>query len=74
MAWPEKREVASALVHCLVETYLADSASTDPISARLCATWPGVYTPENSASSIAALLLQQGARAAARRGPPGQSG
>ena len=48
---PEGRELAASLVHCLVETYLRDSASTDPISARLRAVCPGLYTAEDSTSS-----------------------
>ena len=53
-------EVAASLVHCLVETYLRDSASTDAISARLRAVCPGLYTAEDSTSSkVLELLLAE---------------
>ena len=65
---PEGRELAASLVHCLVETYLRDSASTDPISARLRAVCPGLYTAEDSTSSkVLELLL-----AAAQQGKAGE--
>ena len=57
----EGREVAASLVHALVQTYLADSASTDPISARLRTLCPALYTMEDSTSSkVHELLLAAG--------------
>ena len=57
----EGREVAASLVHALVQIYLADSASTDPISARLRTLCPALYTVEDSTSSkVHELLLAAG--------------
>ena len=57
----EGREVAASLVHALVQTYLADNASTDPISARLRTLCPALYTMEDSTSSkVHELLLAAG--------------
>ena len=53
--------MAASLVHALVQIYLADSASTDPISARLRTLCPALYTVEDSTSSkVHELLLAAG--------------
>ena len=47
---PSRRDIASNLVQCLVQTYLGDNASTEPISNRLRQLCPGLYRQEDAVS------------------------
>lgn len=59
---PNGRDVAVKLVHCLVETYLNDSANTDAISNRLRQLCPSLYRHEDALSSKAHELLLAAAK------------
>ena len=59
---PGGRDVAVKLVHCLVETYLNDSANTDAISNRLRQLCPSLYRQEDALSSKAHELLLAAAK------------
>ena len=59
---PGGRDIAVKLVHCLVETYLNDSANTDAISNRLRQLCPSLYRQEDALSSKAHELLLAAAK------------
>lgn len=54
---PEGREIAGSLVQSLVQLYLVDSASTDPISNRLRTMCPNLYSVDDVTSSKVHELL-----------------
>lgn len=59
---PGGRDVTVKLVHCLVDTYLGDSANTDSISRRLRQLCPSLYRQEDQLSSKAHELLLSAAK------------
>lgn len=50
------KQLAGALIHCLIERYLSDNAATEAISTILRQTCPALYSSEDAICSKVCIM------------------